>query len=82
MKILAKKIVDSINWDNWELPKEEIIEKGLEGEDIYFSTNEVLTNKLNWIIEEDVINEESEHYDTIMTMIDVLKLLDIDKLRE
>jgi len=65
----SQSIIDSIEWSNWK-----------REDGTYWTTNEVLYCKIQWIKEE--LGEDSEHIDTLEQLESVLNLINIDKIAE
>lgn len=67
LETIAVGIIQKLDFDNY------VYDDGS-----YWTANEVLWNKIQWIKEE--VGEESEHFDTLELLEQVLQLVDIDKL--
>ena len=84
---IAGGIYDEINWDNWEKEEDDTIDftikmgRGPNDNEKYFSTNEVLYSRIQWI-RESCLSPESynEHFDTLEMLEKVLELVDIEKV--
>ena len=72
-KETALKIVDNITWENWRHEEDENTGKN------YYSTNDVLANRIDWL-KSTLFDEQTEELDTLWMLEKVLELVDIDKI--
>ena len=72
-KETALKIIDNITWENWRHEEDENTGKN------YYSTNDVLANRIDWL-KSTLFDEQTEELDTLWMLEKVLELVDIDKI--
>lgn len=72
-KEIAIQIIDNISWENWRQEEDKKTGKN------YFSTNEVLLNRIDWL-KGILFDEQTEELDTLWMLEKVLELVDIDEI--
>jgi hypothetical protein len=72
-KEIAALIVNNISWENWRHEEDKKTGKN------YYSTNEVLLNKIDWV-KSVLFDEQTEELDTLWMLEKVLELVDIDEI--
>lgn len=70
-------LISQIEWDNWKIDDETYTDKARD-EEKYWQIQEVLHCKLNWILEEENLKEES--IETIKQVQQLLELINEDDL--
>jgi len=70
-KQIASRIHNNINWENWEKEGTEFTE--------YFTINEVLWNRIQWL-KDDLTEEQTEELDTLKMLENVLNLINIEDI--